>query len=122
MHWVADEPYPSPLARCVATRFGNGGQAGTVRPKGVRKFVVEFKGEPLARLPKGVLPEAVLTTSRGGFSNVRTEAVPNDVPGHWRAEFDLAVTGTEPVELRCFLRQGETVLSETWLYQHNPPF
>jgi len=121
MHWVADEPYPPPLARCVATRLGNGGQAGTVRPRNLRKFVVEFKGEPLARLAAGVLPEAVLSASRGAVSGMRTEAVPNDVPGHWRAEFDLAVAGTEPVELRCFLRQADTVLSETWLYQYHPP-
>ena len=52
MHWSAEEPYPTPLARVVATRFGNGGQAGTARPKGVRKFMVEFMGEPLTRLPK----------------------------------------------------------------------
>ena len=120
LHWVADEPHPSPLARCVATRLGNGGQAGTVRPQGVRKFVVEFKGEPLTRLPKGVLPEPVLTASRGTFSNVRAEAVPNDVPGHWRAEFDLTAAGPEPVEMRCYLRQGGSVLSETWLYQYHP--
>jgi glucans biosynthesis protein len=122
MHWVADEPYPSPLARCVATRLGNGGQPGLMRPKGVRKFLVEFKGEPLARLAKGALPEPVLWASRGEFSYVRTEAVPNDVPGHWRAEFDLTVTGSEPVEMRCYLRQGGQVLSETWLYQYHPPF
>jgi periplasmic glucans biosynthesis protein len=122
MHWVADEPYPPALARCVATRLGNGGQAGTERPKGRRKFMVEFKGEPLAKLPSGVLPEAVLSASRGSFANVRTEPVPNDVPGHWRAEFDLAVTGSEPVEIRAYLRQGETVLSETWLFQYHPPF
>jgi glucans biosynthesis protein len=120
LHWIADEPYPPALARCVATRLGNGGQAGTARPRGVRKFVVEFKGEPLARLPKGVLPEPVLWASRGAFSNVRTEAVPNDVPGHWRAEFDLTATGAEPVELRCYLRSREEVLSETWLYQYHP--
>jgi len=122
LHWVADEPYATPLARCVATRLGNGGQAGTVRPKGVRKFMVEFKGEPLSKLPRGVFPQAVLSTSRGAFSDVRTEAVPNDVPGHWRAQFDLSVTGTEPVELRCYLRSGDEVLSETWLYQYHPLF
>jgi glucans biosynthesis protein len=122
MHWAADEPYPVGLARCVATRLGNGGQAGTRRPKGVRKFVVEFKGEALTQLPKGVLPEAVLSASRGAFSDVQTEAVPNNVPGHWRAGFDLKVTGAEPVELRCYLKSGETVLSETWLYQHHPLF
>jgi glucans biosynthesis protein len=118
---VADEPYPSPFARCVATREGNGGQAGTDRPKGLRKFVVEFLGEPLARLPAGVRPEPVLTASRGSFPLARTEAVPDDVPGHWRAEFDLAVTGPEPVELRLFLRRGDEVLSETWTYQYIPP-
>jgi periplasmic glucans biosynthesis protein len=120
MHWAADEPYPTPLARCVATRLGNGGQAGTVRPRGVRKFMVEFKGEPLTRLAKGEIPEPVLTASRGTFSNLLTEAVPNDVPGHWRTQFDLTVAGPEPVEMRCYLRNRDEVLSETWLYQYHP--
>lgn len=120
LHWLADEPYPGELARCVATRLGRGGQPGQPRPKGVRKFMVEFLGGPLKTLPMGVLPEAVLTTSRGTFSYIYTEAVPDDVPGHWRAQFDLTVDGSEPVELRCFLRTGNTVLSETWLYQYHP--
>ena len=34
-------------------------------------------GGPLATLPMGVLPEAVLTASRGSFSYVFTEAVPD---------------------------------------------
>lgn len=118
--WVANEPSPGDLARCVATRLGNGGQMGTVRPKGVRKFVVEFLGPALAHLPAGVMPEIVLNTSRGTFSNIRTEAVPDDVPGHWRAEFDLTVDGNTPVELRAYLKQGENVLSETWMYQYHP--
>ncbi|KAA2236682.1 glucan biosynthesis protein [Salinarimonas soli] len=120
MHWVDEEPFPTPLARVVATRLGNGGQAGTARPQGVRKFMIEFKGEPLTRIPSGVFPEPVLWASRGTFSYVRTEAVPNDVPGHWRAQFDLTVSGSEPVEMRCFLRNGGDVLSETWLYQYLP--
>ncbi len=120
MHWTADEPYPTPLARCVATRLGNGGQAGTARPKGVRKFVLEFKGEPLTRLAKGEIPVPVLSASRGEFSNLLTEAVPNDVPGHWRTEFDLTAQGLEPVEMRCYLRNRDEILSETWLYQYHP--
>jgi glucans biosynthesis protein len=88
----------------------------------MRKFLVEFKGEPLARLPKGLLPEPIVSASRGQFSRIRAEAVPNDVPGHWRAEFDLSVTGTEPVEMRCYLRSGGEILSETWLYQYHPAF
>jgi periplasmic glucans biosynthesis protein len=120
LYWAANEPFPTELARCVATRLGNGGQPGQPRPKGVRKFMVEFQGAPLAALPFGVKPEAVLWASRGTFSYVFTEAVPDDVPGHWRAQFDLTVSGSEPVEMRLFLRAGEKILSETWLYQYHP--
>jgi glucans biosynthesis protein len=120
MSWMADEPYPPPLARVVSTRMGNGGQPGTVRPRGVRKFMVEFLGDALKDVPFGAKPEAVLSASRGSFSYVFTEAVPNDVPGHWRAQFDLTAQGEEPVEMRAFLRLGDKVLSETWLYQYQP--
>jgi glucans biosynthesis protein len=120
LYWLADEPFPTPLARCVATRLGNGGQPGQPRPHGVRKFMVEFLGGPLANLPFGKKPEPVLSASRGTFSYVFTEAVPDEVPGHWRAQFDLTVSGDDPVEMRLYLRSGEQVLSETWLYQYHP--
>ncbi|KJK24973.1 glucan biosynthesis protein D [Burkholderiaceae bacterium 16] len=120
LHWLADEPYPSQLARCVATRLGNGGQPGQARPQGVRKFMVEFKGAPLEKLPYGTKPEAVLSSSRGTFSYIFTEAVPNGVAGHWRAQFDLTAEGKEPVDLRLFLRLDGKPLSETWLYQYHP--
>ncbi len=120
LHWLADEPFPTPLGRVVATRLGNGGQPGTVRPKGVRKFMIEFKGPALESIPFGVKPQVVLSASRGSFSYIFAEAVPNDVPGHWRAQFDLTVEGQDPVEMRCFLKAGETVLTETWLYQYLP--
>lgn len=120
LYWQADEPYPSDLSRCVATRLGNGGQPGQPRPKGVRKFMVEFQGPALSGLAFGEKPEAVLWASRGTFSYVFTEAVPDDVPGHWRAQFDLTVAGSDPVEMRLFLRAGDKILSETWAYQYHP--
>jgi periplasmic glucans biosynthesis protein len=120
LYWLADTPFPGELARCIATRLGNGGQPGKPRPKGVRKFMVEFLGGPLATLPYSVKPEAVLSASRGTVSYVFTEAVPDDVPGHWRAQFDLTVAGTEPVEIRLFLRSETKVLSETWAFQYHP--
>jgi glucans biosynthesis protein len=121
LYWEADEPFPSDLARVVATRLGNGGQPGLPRPKGVRKFMVEFSGPPLVNLPFGVRPEAVLWASRGTFSYVFTEAVPDDAPGHWRAQFDFtAGDGPDPVEMRLFLRQGDRILSETWMFQYHP--
>ncbi len=120
LHWLADEPYPTPLARCVATRLGNGGQPGKPRPKGVRKFMVEFQGEPLTKLAFGQKPEAVLWASRGAFSYVFTEAVFDGVAGHWRAQFDLTVEGQEPVEMRLYLKHQDVILSENWLYQYHP--
>lgn len=121
MYWTDEEPFPTPLAHCIGLRFGNGGQAGTTRPHGVRKFVVEFHGKPLETLPSGTIPVADITTSRGQILNVQVEAIPNDISGFWRILFDLKVEKTEPVELRAFLKSDNTILSETWLYQYHPP-
>jgi glucans biosynthesis protein len=120
LYWQQDEPFPTTLARCVATRLGNGGQPGQPRPQNVRKFIVEFKGAPLEKLPFGELPEAVVTASRGQLSSLFTEAVPDGVTGHWRAQFDLAVDDAAPVELRLFLRHRDQTLSETWVFQYHP--
>jgi periplasmic glucans biosynthesis protein len=117
LHWSADEPHPTPLARCVATRMGRGGEPGKPRPKGVRKFVVEFLGGPLAGLPFGTKPEPILWAASGAFSYVFTEAVPDSVPGHWRASFDYIAAGPGVVEMRLFLKSDNQTLSETWSYQ-----
>ncbi|MBX9619614.1 MAG: glucan biosynthesis protein [Hyphomicrobiales bacterium] len=123
--WAADAPKAAiaqpPLARVVATRLGNGGQPGTARPKDLRKFLVEFLGGPLTRLPKGTLPQVQLWTSRGSFGAYQhTEAVPNGVAGHWRTQFDLMVEGPQPVELRATLMVDGKAASETWSYQYHP--
>ena len=120
LHWTDQEPFPSPLARCVATRIGRGGQPGQPRPPGVRKFMVEFVGQPLTTVPFGVKPELVLTAPRGKFSYVFAEAVPNGVPGHWRAQFDFTPEGNEPIDMRLYLKTGDKTLTETWLFQFQP--
>jgi len=119
LHWLADEPYPAPgAARVVATRMGRGGEPGKPRPAGVRKFVVEFAGGPLEALPDGAKVDPVLSASRGAISYVFAEPVPGT--RRWRAQFDLTASGSEPVELRGFLRSGQQTLSETWTYQYQP--
>jgi glucans biosynthesis protein len=123
LHWLADEPFPTSLARCVATRLGRGGQPGQPRPRGVQKVLVEFQGGPLVNLPFGVKPEMVLHASRGRFTDYRiVEAAPDGVAGHWRAQFDLAdVDGADPVELRLQLSVAGAVATETWMFQYHPP-
>jgi glucans biosynthesis protein len=84
----------------------------------VRKLVVEFLGGPLTTLPFGTKPQPILTASSGTFSNVFTEAVPDSVPGHWRACFDFTAARSGVTEMRLFLKSGDQTLSETWLYQY----
>jgi periplasmic glucans biosynthesis protein len=120
LHWLAQEPNPSALGRCVATRLGRGGEPGPPRPPELKKFTVEFQGGPLLNLARDGRPEVVLWSSRGSFVNVRAEPVIEAGAGHWRAHFDLKVKGRQPVDIRLFLKSGETILTETWLYQYHP--
>ncbi len=121
LHWTAQEPFQTSLARCVATRIGRGGEPAK-RPPGAHKFVIEFKGAALEQLASGVTPEVVLSSTRGKLSRIRAEAVPDGTLGHWYTFFDLGELGTsrEPVEIRLFLRSGEQTITETWLYQFQP--
>jgi len=119
LFWSADGAHEPELARCIATRAGRGGEPGHDRPKTAHKFVVEFLGGALVNLPYGTKLLPVLTASSGTFSDVFTEAVPDSVPGHWRAQFDFIPAGSEVVELRLFLKVGSQALSETWLYQYH---
>ena len=106
LHWLADEPYPSELARCVATRLGNGGQPAS---RARRACASSWSSSWAARWET-----CPLASSRSRCCRPRaaaspmsiTEAVPDSVPGHWRAQFDLTVDGNDPVEMRLFLRSA----------------
>lgn len=119
LHWLAGNPYPlRDLAHTVATRIGRGGQPGKPRPKGVQKFVVEFAGDSLDDLSDGAVPVARISASRGEVSYVFVERVPGTK--RWRAQFDVAAEGKEPLGLRLYLAHAGAPLTETWLYQHFP--
>ena len=119
LRWLDDIPFPTSLARATATWTGIGGRPGLARPKGVRKFVIDFKGPVLKELGRNDGVEIVVTASRGELSNAYTHPVV-DQREHWRAFFDIDVTGPDPVDLRLYLRRGEDALTETWIYQHFP--
>jgi glucans biosynthesis protein len=120
LYWLADEPSSlPPVARVVATRTGHGGIAGlNPRPKGKRKFVIDFAGGQLEGLAKQAPVRARTTTSRGTIEDVFVFQVVTTKK--WRVIFDLKVDGHEPVDLRCFLQLGDQALTETWLYQYLP--
>lgn len=119
MHWLADEPYPSKLARCGITRLGRGGNPGAYTDPASRKFMVEFHGDVLEQLPADAHIDAVVSASRGTLKDIKVNKLPSG-KGHWRTFFDLHVDGKEPVELRLYLKSGDKTLSETWMYQYLP--
>jgi len=119
LYWVDQEPFPpEQAARVIHTRIGNGGIPGQPRPANTRKFVIDFEGGPLERLEKQdeVLP--IVTTTRGTIDNVYALQIVGTK--RWRAFFDLEVEGSDPVNLRCYLRHDDYPLSETWLYEYTP--
>jgi len=118
LHWVATEPFPPAVGRTVATRIGRGGVPGQPRPAGAKKFAIDFEGGPFETLAQRFDVEPVVDASRGTVSGryaIKVVGTPR-----WRAIFDLAVEGDDPVELRCYLKLKEQVLTETWLFQYLP--
>jgi glucans biosynthesis protein len=118
LHWLAAEPYPAALGRVVATRLGRGGVPGQPRPKDRNKIVIDFAGGPLEGLAKLDPVELVVNAARGRVDNDYTLQIVGTK--NWRAFFDIAVEGNEPVDIRAFLRLGDLALTETWLFQYIP--
>lgn len=130
LHWGQEPPVQPPLARCTATRIGQGGIIGQPPAGNLMKFVIDFEGGDLPLIPKDAPVEPVITVSRGRVETltaldgrIRISPLVRPVPeiDGWRVNFDLAWEGTEPIDLRLFLRLGPSTLTETWLYLWTPP-
>ncbi len=119
LHWDAQPPVRPTVAEVVATRLGVGGMPGQKKVESMRKFVIDFQGGRLDQLPKNAKLEAVVIASRGEVREVAIRPILES--DRWRCHFDLVASGSEPVDLRCYLRDAEGALSETWLYQWSPP-
>lgn len=132
LHWAQQPPVQPSVAQCANTRIGPGGVIGFVQPnpKNLRKFVIDFIGGDLPLIPKDAPVEPVISLSRGkvepvtslgGLFRVSPFLRPLPQIGGWRVTFDISWEGTEPIDMRLFLRLGPTTLTETWLYLWSPP-
>jgi glucans biosynthesis protein len=119
LRWLDDIPFPSNLAKATNTWTGIGGRPGHKRPEGVRKFVVDFQGPAFKGLGREDGVEIIVTPSRGVLSNAYCHPVV-DQRERWRALFDLEATGSDPVDIRIFLRRADRALTETWVFQYFP--
>jgi Periplasmic glucans biosynthesis protein len=100
----------------VSTRTGAGGPEGVDRDR--RRFVLDFARASNESLKIEAPVETVVTASSGRIANPVVQE--NKYTGGWRVSFELIPEGGAPIELRCFLKSGEHVLTETWSYQWSP--
>lgn len=113
LSFFLDLPNLSPGGRTLASRIGAGG-AGDLDPSR-RRFVIDFGGEALTLLAEDAPVQAVVSASTGEIQNVVVHKNPHTKG--WRLSFELLPQGSDPAELRCFLKLGNDVLTETWSYQ-----
>lgn len=104
LSWGVAIPALEQPGRVLATHVGAGSA------KGLRRFVVDFAGGRAG--PKGAALEPMVTASHGRLVNLVAQR--NEESGGLRVSFELSPDGDEPVELRCFVRQGDAALTETW--------
>jgi glucans biosynthesis protein len=117
LHWGRLEPdYADDRAIVWATRGGVGGAAGLENPPDSHKFVVDFKGGLLGRLPetdKEVQPVLNIT---GGTADVLTlSKLPES--DTWRMVADISVDEGAVVEMTAHVAGYGRKLSEIWSFQ-----
>ncbi|MEI6106616.1 MAG: glucan biosynthesis protein [Opitutae bacterium] len=116
LHWMMDAGRRPPAGYVASTRF-----AGVMGRPELRRVVLDFTGSYLAADQNDPEIEAVVSVGTGAEQSGGVVVQKNHFTGAWRVVFELKPDATgRPVELRCFLRKGQHVLTETWSYLWNP--
>ena len=107
LHWGADIAKTDVLARF--TRTGVSAQGD-----GAKLFVLELVGDRLKSLDAKTA-QGVVTADKGDIHNI--VAQPNAETGGWRLSFQVGLKDQNAVELRAHLAEGDTAVSEIWVYR-----
>ena len=112
MHWGWDCPWATKLGRVADTRIGNSDDHPGL------EFALDFVGDDLKALPADASLHAQIGANTGKITGVVVE--PNPTLGGWRVMFTLTPGSAQLVELNGMLMNGQTPVSETWLYRWTP--
>nr|WP_319247765.1 glucan biosynthesis protein G [uncultured Celeribacter sp.] len=117
LRWGDLAPDPlGDLAYVKASRAGVGGVSGVKNTDGSRKFVIDFAGGPLARLP-GSARDDLTVEARATHGKIITQVLQYLPDANiWRLVLDVQAEG-EVVELSAHVAGYDQKLTETWLYQ-----
>lgn len=120
MYWGSDAPVKSGKATVQSTYTGIGGVVGKKRDYYSKRFAIDFEGDIFQMLGQKAKVKPVIETSRGRVEI--TSARPQHHIGGYRAMFDLVPDDSvEPINIKVHLEANGQPISETWVYQWNPP-
>ncbi len=115
LHWMTDPGRRPPAGYVTSTRLAN-----VMNRPDLKRFVVEFAGAYLTAEPHDPEIEARVTVGTGAQLDGSVVVQRNRFANTWRVIFEIKPDPAgPPVELRCFLRKGPHVLTETWSYLWN---
>ena len=87
-----------------------------------RQFAIDFSGPSLNAIPENAPPQAIANCSANA-AIVDNQVFRNPFDNTWRVVLKLQPKpgNTDDIDLRCTLKKGEEVVSETWTYHWSPP-
>ena len=117
MYWTRENDMKLSPNKVLATRIG-----ADLRHQNWREFVIDFNGPKLAPLPDSAAVVAIASCSTNG-AIVENQIFHLPFNGDWRAviKMEPKPDNHDPVDIRCTLKKGEEVLTETWTYHWSPP-
>jgi glucans biosynthesis protein len=114
LHWCSEIEQKPALAEVIATRSSQPKEPATSR-----KFVIDFSNAASAQQEDQALLVPDISASNATILNPVLQY--NSFNDSWRVFFDTLPAGnSEPIELRCLLRQSNDPWSETWIYRWIP--
>ena len=113
LHWQSAGTMPAGKGWTVQSRRGRG---FVRKPDGDLQFVVDFDGPVLRALPPSADLEPVIWADSNAEVHERN-LFKNPVTGAWRMTIRFKRNDpAKPVELRAYLKQDQSTLTETWSY------
>lgn len=117
LFWTMENDMKLSPNKVVSTRIG-----AHPRNSSWRQIVIDFEGPRLAVIPETHPPAAVANTSDNAVI-AENQVFFNPIKKNWRVILAMhpKPDNKDPVDLRCTLKDGEEVVSETWTYHWSPP-
>jgi glucans biosynthesis protein len=113
LRWQSAGTMPAGKGAVVQTRRGRGFAR---KPDGDLQFIVDFDGPALRSLAASADVEPVIWADANAEVRERN-LFRNPVSGAWRMTLRFKRNdAAKPVELRAYLKQQQTILTETWSY------